>query len=109
MGIPVKRIQGMVWALAGIVAAVAGILYASKGALDPTAGFIGIKAFAAAVIIAHLAATSPQGTIDGIAVAFVASRILFTVCYVADWASARTLVWAFGMGCIVALFVGVGS
>ncbi len=38
MGIPVKRIQGMVWALAGIVAAVAGILYASKGALDPTAG-----------------------------------------------------------------------
>jgi branched-chain amino acid transport system permease protein len=50
MGIPVKRIQGMVWALAGIVAAVAGILYASQGALDPTAGFIGIKAFAAAVI-----------------------------------------------------------
>ena len=43
------------------------------------------------MIIAHLAATSPQGTIDGIAEAFVASRILFTVCYVADWASARTL------------------
>jgi branched-chain amino acid transport system permease protein len=50
MGIPVKRVHGMVWALAGIVAAVAGILYASKGAIDPNAGFIGIKAFAAAVI-----------------------------------------------------------
>lgn len=50
MGIPVKRIQGFVWALAGVVAAVAGILYASKGAVDPSAGFIGIKAFAAAVI-----------------------------------------------------------
>ncbi|MFN3292146.1 MAG: branched-chain amino acid ABC transporter permease [Gemmobacter sp.] len=50
MGIPVKRVQGLVWALAGIVAAVAGILYASKGALEPNAGFIGIKAFAAAVI-----------------------------------------------------------
>lgn len=50
MGIPVKRVQGLVWALAGIVAAVAGILYASKGAIDPNAGFIGIKAFAAAVI-----------------------------------------------------------
>ena len=50
MGIPVKRVQGMVWALAGIVAAIAGILYASKGALEPNAGFIGIKAFAAAVI-----------------------------------------------------------
>lgn len=50
MGIPVKRVQGFVWALAGIVAALAGILYASKGAVDPSAGFIGIKAFAAAVI-----------------------------------------------------------
>jgi branched-chain amino acid transport system permease protein len=50
MGIPVKRVHGLVWALAGIVAAVAGILYASKGAIDPNAGFIGIKAFAAAVI-----------------------------------------------------------
>ncbi len=50
MGIPVKRVQGMVWALAGIVAGVAGVLYASKGAIDPSAGFIGIKAFAAAVI-----------------------------------------------------------
>lgn len=50
MGIPVKRIQGLIWGLAGVVAAIAGILYASKGAVDPSAGFIGIKAFAAAVI-----------------------------------------------------------
>jgi len=50
MGIPVKRVHGMVWALAAVVAAVAGVLYASKGTIDVTAGFIGIKAFAAAVI-----------------------------------------------------------
>lgn len=50
MGIPVKRVQGLIWALAGMVAAAAGVLYASKGAVDPSAGFIGIKAFAAAVI-----------------------------------------------------------
>ena len=50
MGIPVRRVQGMVWGLAGAVAAVAGILYASKGAVDPNAGLLGIKAFAAAVI-----------------------------------------------------------
>jgi len=50
MGIPVKRVQGAVWALAAIVACVAGILYASKGSVDVSAGFIGIKAFAAAVI-----------------------------------------------------------
>jgi len=50
MGIPVKRVQGAVWALAAVVACVAGILYGSKGTLDISAGFIGIKAFAAAVI-----------------------------------------------------------
>lgn len=72
-------------------------------------GFEVTPAFAAAVIIAHLAQTSPQGTIDGIALAFVVSRVMYTICYIADWASARTLVWAFGMGCIVALFVGVGA
>jgi branched-chain amino acid transport system permease protein len=50
MGIPVKRVQSLVWALAGMVAAVAGILFASKGAIDPSVGLLGIKAFAAAVI-----------------------------------------------------------
>ncbi len=50
MGIPVKRVQSLIWALAGMMATVAGILYASKGSIDPTAGLLGIKAFAAAVI-----------------------------------------------------------
>lgn len=50
MGIPVRRVQGMIWGLSGAVAAVAGILFASKGAIDPNAGLLGIKAFAAAVI-----------------------------------------------------------
>ena len=50
MGIPVRRVQGLIWGLAGAVAAVAGILFASKGAIDPNAGLLGIKAFAAAVI-----------------------------------------------------------
>ena len=69
-------------------------------------GFEVTPAFAAAVVIAHLAETAPQATIDGIAIAFIASRVLFTLCYIKDWASARTLVWTFGMACIVALFVG---
>lgn len=50
MGIPVKRVQGLIWALAGAVACVAGILFAAKGSVDPNAGLLGIKAFAAAVI-----------------------------------------------------------
>ena len=50
MGIPVKRVQSLVWALAGAVAAIAGILFASKGSIDPSTGLLGIKAFAASVI-----------------------------------------------------------
>ncbi len=50
MGIPVKRIQSLVWALSGALAAVAGILFAAKGAIEPNIGLLGIKAFAAAAI-----------------------------------------------------------
>jgi branched-chain amino acid transport system permease protein len=50
MGIPVKRLNSLIWALAGAVAAVAGILFASKGSIEPSIGLLGIKAFAAAVI-----------------------------------------------------------
>ncbi len=50
MGIPVKRIHSLIWALSGMTAAVAGILFASKGSIDPSIGLLGIKAFAAAVI-----------------------------------------------------------
>ena len=61
-------------------------------------------AFAVAVIIAHQIGVAAQGTIDGIALAFVISRVMFGICYIKDWASARSLIWAFGMACIVALF-----
>lgn len=50
MGIPVKRISSLIWAVAGASAAVAGTLFAAKGAIDPSLGLLGIKAFAAAVI-----------------------------------------------------------
>lgn len=50
MGIPVKRISSLIWAVAGITATVAGVLFASKGSIDPASGLLGIKAFAAAVI-----------------------------------------------------------
>ncbi|MGQ3120854.1 MAG: branched-chain amino acid ABC transporter permease, partial [Aliihoeflea sp.] len=43
MGIPVKRIHSLIWALSGMTAAVAGILFASKGSIDPSIGLLGIK------------------------------------------------------------------
>jgi branched-chain amino acid transport system permease protein len=50
MGIPVKRISSLIWAVSGITATAAGVMFASKGAIDPATGLLGIKAFAAAVI-----------------------------------------------------------
>jgi branched-chain amino acid transport system permease protein len=50
MGVPVKRINGLVWALSGGISTIAGVLFAARGAIDPNLGLLGIKAFAAAVI-----------------------------------------------------------
>jgi branched-chain amino acid transport system permease protein len=50
VGIPVKRIYGLVWALSAVVATMAGVLAAPVTLVDPLMGFIGIKAFAAAIV-----------------------------------------------------------
>ena len=62
-------------------------------------------AFAAAVLIAHQVGVAEQLLLDQLAVAFVVSRLLYFVCYLAGWGPLRSLVWAFGMAMIVALFV----
>ena len=50
VGIPVKRIYSLVWAISAGISAVAGILVAPVSLIDPLIGFIGIKAFAAAIV-----------------------------------------------------------
>ncbi|HRN77198.1 branched-chain amino acid ABC transporter permease [Ottowia sp.] len=50
MGIPVKRLNGLVWGLASAVAAVAGLLLAPITFVHANMGFIGLKAFPAAVV-----------------------------------------------------------
>jgi branched-chain amino acid transport system permease protein len=50
MGIPVKRLNGLVWGLAAAVAAIAGILLAPITFVHANMGFIGLKAFPAAVV-----------------------------------------------------------
>jgi branched-chain amino acid transport system permease protein len=50
MGIPVRRLNGLVWGLAAAVAAVAGLLLAPITFVHANMGFIGLKAFPAAVV-----------------------------------------------------------
>ncbi|MEW5879030.1 MAG: branched-chain amino acid ABC transporter permease [Pseudomonadota bacterium] len=50
MGIPVKRLNGVVWGLSAAVAAAAGLLLAPITFVHVNMGFIGLKAFPAAVV-----------------------------------------------------------
>ncbi len=50
MGIPVKRMFSLVWAISAGVAAIAGVLLAPVSLIDINLGFIGLKAFSAAVL-----------------------------------------------------------
>ena len=50
MGIPVQRLNGLVWGLASAVAAIAGLLLAPITFVHANMGFIGLKAFPAAVV-----------------------------------------------------------
>ena len=50
VGIPVKRIYSIIWAVAAAIATVAGVLAAPISLIDPMMGFLGIKAFAAAIV-----------------------------------------------------------
>lgn len=66
--------------------------------------FESIPGFMAAVIIAHLAGAS-QAAVDGIALTYIGLRLAYGVLYITDRAELRSLVWAGGVACIVALFV----
>jgi uncharacterized MAPEG superfamily protein len=60
--------------------------------------------FAAGVIIAHLAGASQAG-VDALAAAFILLRVAYTVLYIADRPTARSLVWIAGFACVAGLFV----
>lgn len=62
-------------------------------------------AFAAAVIVAHLVGNAELVTVNVLSVLFITSRLLYIICYLADWAALRSLVWFVGMALIVSFFV----
>jgi len=62
-------------------------------------------AFAAAVIVAHLAGNAELVTINVLSVLFITSRLLYIIFYLTDLATLRSLMWFVGMGLIVSFFV----
>ena len=66
--------------------------------------FESFPAFAAAVIIAHIAQGN-QAIIDGLAMGYIGARALYFYLYVADRSTLRTIVWFTALGCIIGLFI----
>ncbi|HEK1009179.1 TPA: MAPEG family protein [Pseudomonas putida] len=62
-------------------------------------------AFAAAVLVADIVGNAEQVTQDVLGVMYITSRLLYIICYLADWAALRSLVWFAGLALIVAFFV----
>jgi branched-chain amino acid transport system permease protein len=71
MGIPVKKLNGLVWGLAAAVAAVAGLLLAPITFVHANMGFIGLKAFPAAVVGGF--GSLPGAIVGGIIIGIVES------------------------------------
>lgn len=60
--------------------------------------------FAAAVIIAQLT-DGTQSLVDALAIAFIAFRVAYGVCYLADVHLFRSLMWLGGLLCCIGLFI----
>ena len=63
-----------------------------------------LPAFIAAVFVAHFAGAE-QATVNLLAVGFIASRVIYSICYLMNWASLRSVIWMVGLLFIVCLFV----
>jgi len=59
--------------------------------------------FAAAVLVAQQTGAA-QEWIDGLALAFVAARVVYTALYLNDLPSLRSLSWTVGYACVLGLF-----
>ncbi|QEZ47433.1 MAPEG family protein [Cupriavidus oxalaticus] len=60
--------------------------------------------FAAAVLTASFL-QAPQARIDELSMVFILARILYTVCYLTDRATLRTLCWTIGYLSVVGIFL----
>lgn len=66
-------------------------------------GYEAFPFFAAAVILAEMRSV-PQATVNALAVAFVVVRVAYVLLYLGNRPSLRSLVWAIGFACNLALF-----
>ena len=66
-------------------------------------GFEILPIFIAGVLIAERTRASAP-VVDGLAVAFIVTRIAYIAVYLANQAALRSLLWGIGLACCIALF-----
>jgi uncharacterized MAPEG superfamily protein len=66
--------------------------------------FEAFPAFAAAVLVAHVAGADPSHSLI-LAVVFLFARVLYTFCYIADLHVLRSLIWGIGFAATGGLFL----
>lgn len=66
--------------------------------------FEAVPAIVAAVMVAEFA-HAPRAAIDGLALAFIACRVLHAAFYIADKPMLRSHAWRLGIICVIGLFV----
>ncbi|MFA9217973.1 MAG: MAPEG family protein [Sphingomonadaceae bacterium] len=67
-------------------------------------GFEALPLFIAGVILAQMA-HADQATVNQLAMAFIAIRVVYVAAYIANLAAFRTLVWTAGLGVSIALLM----
>lgn len=65
--------------------------------------FEALPIFIAGVLVAERMSAS-QSLVDGLALAFLAARVGYIGAYLADRANLRSVLWALGLACCIALF-----
>ena len=64
--------------------------------------------FAAAVIIAQQL-HAPQATVNTLAAIFIVARVAYTVLYLVDRPTMRSIMWAVAYACVIGLFITAAS
>ena len=77
--------------------------FRARGNAAQNNSFEAFPLFAAAVIIATFVKASP-GTLNTLAVIFIAARVGFLLCYLTDKATLRSIFWFIGIASVVAIF-----
>lgn len=83
MGIPIKKVYRNVWIFSAMVATVGGILLAPRTLLDTNMGYLGLKAFPAAVLGGF--GSIPGAIVGGVMLGVIETLSLGTLSYNFAW------------------------